>query len=94
MIRLTTLSLAAALLGAVSLAGVALPAAAEGVEKCYGVAKAGENDCANAASTHSCAGLSTTDYDGSEWSLLPAGTCTCVAEGGQLEPFEGIGQPT
>ena len=90
MIRLTTLSLAAALLGAVSLAGVALPAAAEGVEKCYGVAKA--NDCANAAGTHSCAGLSTTDYDGSEWSLLPAGTC--VAEGGQLEPFEGIGQPT
>ena len=35
--------------------------------KCYGISKAGENDCANAAGTHSCAGQATVDYDGGEY---------------------------
>jgi uncharacterized membrane protein len=34
-------------------------------EKCYGIAKAGQNDCATA--THSCAGTSTKDMDGASW---------------------------
>lgn len=86
---LTALSLAAAIAGAVSLAAV-LPgeAAAQGKqEKCYGVAKAGENGCANAAGTHSCAGQSTADYNGGDWKLVAAGTC--VTLGGKLEAFEG-----
>lgn len=44
-------------------------------EKCYGVSVAGQNDCANLAGTHSCAGQSTVDNDISEWRLVPKGTC-------------------
>lgn len=87
--KLTTLSLAGALLGAVSMAAVTLPAqAADGV-KCYGVAKAGENDCANAAGTHSCKGHSTADYDGGDWKAT-ASADECMAMGGKTEPFEGM----
>ena len=44
-------------------------------EKCYGIVKAGKNDCAAADGSHSCAGLAKNDGDGKEWVLLPAGTC-------------------
>ena len=85
-----TLSVAAALAGAVSLATLAgpTPVVAQDRVKCYGGAKAGENDCANAAGTHSCAGQSTQDFSGGDWKLVPAGTCN---EPGSLEPFEGTG---
>ncbi len=43
-------------------------------EKCYGVALAGENDCAAGEGT-TCAGTSTVDYQGNAWSLVPEGTC-------------------
>ncbi len=56
-----------------------------GKEKCYGVVKAGANDCANAAKTHSCAGHAATDADGGEWLALPTGVCEKLA-GGSLEP--------
>lgn len=88
--KFKTLSVAAALAGAVSLAALAAtPASAAGKEKCYGVAKAGENDCANAAGTHSCAGQSKVDLDGGEWKLVDAGACAEM--GGSLEAFEGVG---
>lgn len=85
-------SAALALAGAVSLAGgtVAGVANAQDMERCYGISAAGENDCENAAGTHSCAGQSTVDYDGGEWQLVPAGTCD---EPGSTEPFEGTGGP-
>ncbi|MBL8344967.1 MAG: DUF2282 domain-containing protein [Rubrivivax sp.] len=44
-------------------------------EKCYGIAKAGQNDCANLAGTHSCAGQSKVDNDSGEWKYVAAGTC-------------------
>jgi uncharacterized membrane protein len=44
-------------------------------EKCYGIAKAGQNDCANLAGTHSCAGQSKTSNDIGEWKLVAKGTC-------------------
>ncbi|OED45790.1 hypothetical protein ACH42_04710 [Endozoicomonas sp. (ex Bugula neritina AB1)] len=44
-------------------------------EKCYGIAKAGQNDCANLAGTHSCAGQSTKDNDIGEWKAVASGTC-------------------
>jgi uncharacterized membrane protein len=47
------------------------------MEKCYGVALAGKNDCAAGAGT-SCAGTSKTDYQGSAWKSVPAGTCTSI----------------
>ncbi len=91
---LNALSVAAALAGAVSLAALAGPAHAQsapGMEKCYGITAAGQNQCANAAGTHSCAGHSTVDFSGGDWRLVPAGTCTTM--GGQTQPFEGTGTP-
>jgi uncharacterized membrane protein len=47
----------------------------KGKEKCYGVAKAGQNDCANLADTHACAGLGKVDNDPGEWKYVAKGTC-------------------
>ena len=52
-------------------------------EKCYGVVKAGLNDCQTA--THSCAGTSTADNQGDAWIYVPAGTCAKIS-GGAIEP--------
>ena len=66
-----------ALLGAATAAVSAYAtteAAAQENEKCYGVALAGENDCAAGPGT-TCAGTSTVDYQGNAWTFVPAGTC-------------------
>ncbi len=44
-------------------------------EKCYGIAKAGQNDCANLTGTHSCAGQSKVSDDAAEWKYVAKGTC-------------------
>ena len=44
-------------------------------EKCYGIAKAGQNDCASANGSHSCAGQAKKDNDPNEWKYVPKGTC-------------------
>lgn len=44
-------------------------------EKCFGVAKAGQNDCASANGSHSCAGQAKTDKDANEWKYVAKGTC-------------------
>ncbi|WP_372730834.1 DUF2282 domain-containing protein [Novosphingobium sp.] len=56
------------------------PVAAQKVpmEKCYGIAKAGQNDCSAGAGT-SCAGTSTRDYQGNAWKLVKQGTCEKTA---------------
>jgi uncharacterized membrane protein len=51
-------------------------------EKCYGVAKAGKNDCAS--NGHSCAGQSKADNDPAEWKYVPKGECEKM--GGKTEP--------
>jgi uncharacterized membrane protein len=53
------------------------------MEKCYGVVKAGKNDCAGPA--HACAGQSKADSGGKEFVTLPKGTCARLA-GGSLTP--------
>jgi uncharacterized membrane protein len=60
-----------------SLALLSTPALAQNAakEKCYGIAKAGQNDCANLAGTHSCAGQAKVDNDKGEWKYVAAGTC-------------------
>ena len=73
---------ASALAAVVSMSAIGSPQAAEN-EKCYGIAKAGKNDCQTA--THSCAGTSTADAAGDSWIYVPAGTCDKVV-GGSLEP--------
>lgn len=50
------------------------PVMAEDMEKCFGVAMAGQNDCAAGPGT-TCAGTSKVDYQGNAWKLVPAGTC-------------------
>lgn len=68
------------------------PAAAQKkpeMEKCYGIAKAGQNDCAAGPGT-SCAGTSTRDYQGNAWKLVAKGTCvkTATPKGkGSLAPI-------
>jgi uncharacterized membrane protein len=47
------------------------------MEKCYGVALKGQNDCAAGAGT-TCAGTSKVDYQGDAFKLVPAGTCTTM----------------
>ena len=47
------------------------------VEKCYGVAMAGKNDCAAGPGT-TCAGTAKMDYQGNAWKNVPAGTCTTI----------------
>lgn len=51
-------------------------------EKCYGVAKAGQNDCASANGSHSCAGQAKMDNDPNEWKYVAKGTCE--KSGGKL----------
>lgn len=68
-----------------------MPASHDGMEKCYGVALAGQNDCAAGPGT-TCAGTSTRDYQGNAWKLVPAGTCTSIetpAGNGSLSPIAG-----
>lgn len=68
------------------------PAAAQKtpMEKCYGVAKAGKNDCAAGPGT-SCAGTSTRDYQGNAWKLVKKGTCEDIKTpkgNGSLKPIK------
>jgi uncharacterized membrane protein len=71
-----TLAVAGALAAALA-AHVAPASADEAKEKCFGVALAGQNDCAAGAGT-TCAGTSKVDYQGNAWKLVPAGTCTTM----------------
>lgn len=73
--KMSHAALAAAL--AVAAAGVAHAADAPKMEKCYGVSKAGKNDCKAGAGT-SCAGTSKINYQGDAWKLVKAGTCTSI----------------
>jgi uncharacterized membrane protein len=53
-----------------------------GMEKCYGIAKAGMNDCGTA--THGCGGEAKIDRDKANWILVPSGTCNKIV-GGSLK---------
>ena len=66
----------AATITAANAGPVAQPA---GSEKCYGVSKAGKNDCA--AGVHSCAGQGTKNFDKTAFVYLPAGACAKLAGG-------------
>jgi uncharacterized membrane protein len=54
-----------------------------GQEKCYGIAKAGQNDCGTAK--HACAGEGAkTDNHPDEWKYVAKGTCESM--GGKMKP--------
>lgn len=87
---MNTRYLVASALAAAVVAPVALsaqkpvpPPTAFKTEKCYGIAKAGKNDCQTANS--SCAGTSKRDGQGDAWIYMPAGACDRVV-GGSLQP--------
>ena len=61
-----------------TLALASAPVAAQEKEKCFGIAKAGQNDCANLAGTHSCAGQSKLSDDAGEWKYVAKGTCASM----------------
>ena len=67
--------IASAAASLMSLALVAGPAAAAEKENCFGIAKAGQNDCASISGVHSCAGQSKVDMDKGEWKYVAKGTC-------------------
>jgi uncharacterized membrane protein len=91
-------TLAGALASALTLATAqAAPAQATAdQEKCFGIAKAGHNDCA-AEGSNSCAGTSKVDFDPHGWKLVKKGTCTSTTvtlpdgktRNGSLEAIKG-----
>ncbi len=79
------LSLAIGSLLAIGLVGNASAADKKmDMEKCFGVAKAGMNDCSSNKSAHSCAGQGTKNNDPMDFVAVPKGTCDKIA-GGMLK---------
>ena len=86
---ISAFALASALGAALTAAGAPAALGAE-MEKCYGVALKGQNDCAAGEGT-SCAGTSTIDYQGNSWKLVPKGSCVSMDTPlgkGSLEPIK------
>jgi uncharacterized membrane protein len=73
-------------LGIAVAATSAVAADEDNKDKCFGVAKAGQNDCAGKASKHSCAGESKVDNDPNDFKYVAKGTCEKM--GGKLKPAE------
>lgn len=77
-----------AIAGVIALGVAAVPfqaALAKDTEKCFGVAKKGENDCGT--SSHSCSGQAKKDNDPGEWKQVAKGTCEKL--GGKLASADG-----
>jgi uncharacterized membrane protein len=51
------------------------------MEQCFGIAKAGMNDCSSNKSAHSCAGQATKSNDPMDFVAVPKGTCSKIAGG-------------
>jgi uncharacterized membrane protein len=90
-VRMNTRYLVASALAAAIVAPVALsaqkpvpPPTAFKTEKCYGIAKAGKNDCASTGN-NSCGGSSKLNSDPKAWVYVPAGYCDRIV-GGSLQP--------
>jgi uncharacterized membrane protein len=61
-------------------------------EKCFGIAKAGQNDCANLSGTHSCAGQSKADMGADEWKYVAAGTCKTMGGKSMADAKSAMGK--
>ena len=79
---LSAVAMAAVMTVAVS---AAQAADAPAMEKCFGVVKAGKNDCK--ANAHSCAGHAAKDASAAEFIKVPAGLCDKLAGGTTKEPM-------
>ncbi len=84
--RSMTLALAGSLAAAVATLSISAQAAGmdkkmgmnQKMEKCYGVALKGHNDCKAAYPGATCAGSQKVDYDGQSFKVVPAGTCVTM----------------
>ncbi len=76
--RTTVAALALALGAALAVSAAPALAAGPAMEKCFGVALKGKNDCAAGAGT-TCAGTSKIDHQGNAWKMVPTGTCAKTA---------------
>ena len=77
MSKISTTTAAAVI--ALGLASAPVTASIVEKEKCYGIAKAGKNDCGT--DLHACAGFATVDSDPVEWIMVPKGLCTKIVNG-------------
>ena len=81
---MTTKTLLTSAVAGLLAAGIAGDGAAQekanATDKCYGVAKKGQNDCSTAS--HDCAGKAAKDKDLAEWKMVAKGTCEKL--GGKL----------
>lgn len=80
---LATLAITGAIAAAMATTAPSAEAKEADMEKCYGVAAAGQNDCKAGPGT-TCAGTSTVDNQTNAWKLVPAGTCETLS-GGSLQ---------
>jgi len=91
MSKASNASILFAAVAALGLAAIANPASAQAAkEHCYGIAKAGQNDCAAGPGT-TCAGTSKVDFQGNAWKAVDAGTC--LKMGGSLQAKAGNTAP-
>ncbi len=90
--KIATATLASAV--AAALAMIAAPASAAPkppqptMDKCFGIALKGDNDCAAGAGT-TCAGTAAADFQGNAWKYVPKGTCAMIKTPkgtGSIEP--------
>lgn len=84
------------LAGAVALAVAGTAGAANAQaekEKCYGVVKAGKNDCAAAGGAHSCGGQAAANGLGDEWVAVPKGLCDKLVNGSLTPVSTGAAAP-
>jgi len=84
--NIAKITCAAVVAAGLAMATTQAQAAKKGMEKCYGIVKAGYNDCANASKTHSCKGLSKIDGAKGEWIYVPKGLCKKIAGGSRKPP--------
>jgi len=96
MISKTSSAIAGSLAAAIALAASAAVAQdkpamdTSNMEKCYGVAMKGKNDCAAGPGT-TCAGTSKVDYQGNAWKFVAKGTCATMKTPkgmGSLQPIK------
>ncbi|WP_018607823.1 DUF2282 domain-containing protein [Uliginosibacterium gangwonense] len=77
-VNLSGATLALALTSALTLSAMSAHAEEMNMEKCYGVALKGHNDCKAGAGT-TCAGTAKMDYQGNAWKSVPKGSCEKMA---------------
>jgi uncharacterized membrane protein len=84
--RHTLFAAAVAGLFAVSASAIAADQDHANQEKCFGIAKAGQNDCASSNGSHGCAGQAKADNQPNDWKYVAKGTCESL--GGKTAPAE------